>query len=204
METLRSTVLLQQFLADPKNLAEFSKFARKYQSRIKRCCQARGLQDADAEDLAANLLLGFFARDVFDGFVFQTKVKFYAWLRTVVTNAVKTFVRDRGRKPDAWSVGNADAQEALQREPDKMVDDLETIFEDTRTHVEAARTRIKERVEEKTWLAFCLQMDEERPVHEVAERLGMSKVAVWQARSRILRKLRAELSDLHESDNDKK
>src|SRR5262245_38235165 len=111
----RSTILLRDFLAAPRNREAYGKFVAKYQPRIKRRCSERWrLQDADADDLTASILLGFLQRDVFSGFVFQSKEKFYAWLDTAVKFAVLNFLRERGRRPDAWSVGNTDAQGALE------------------------------------------------------------------------------------------
>jgi RNA polymerase sigma-70 factor (ECF subfamily) len=195
MESQRSTVILQEFLANPSNAEAFGRFATRYHPRIKRCCQARGLQEADADDLTAALLLRFFERDVFADFVFQTKEKFCAWLRTVVTRAVLTFIRDRGRKPDAWSVGNADAQASLERVTEEMVRDLDSICDEERAVLERARNRVEARLEERTRQAFRMLVDEERTPDEVAERLGMTKLAVWQVRSRVLRMIREELGE---------
>lgn len=200
MESQRSTVILQEFLRDPGNTEAFGKFAAKYQPRIKRCCLARGLQDADAEDLAASLLLRFFERDVFADFVFQSKEKFYAWLRTVVTRSVLTFLRDRGRNPEAWSVGNPDAQESLDQVAREMVPELCSVLEEEQAQVERARAAVEGRVEEKTRQAFRMLVDDGRSADEVAQALGMTKFAVWQARCRVLRMLRQELPHLSSRD----
>src|SRR5437764_1025408 len=65
----RSSIFLLEFLAAPRNKEAFGKFAAKYQPRIKRCCCQRWkLQDADADDLTATILLKFFERDVFKEF----------------------------------------------------------------------------------------------------------------------------------------
>jgi hypothetical protein len=56
---------------------------------------------------------------------------------------------------------------------------------------------VEARVEPKTKQAFGLLEDEGRSVDEVVEALGMTKVAVWKARSRFLRLLREEFPDLH-------
>jgi RNA polymerase sigma factor (sigma-70 family) len=199
----RSTVILQQFLGNPKNREAFGKFAAKYQPRIKRCCQLRGLQDADADDLTATILLRFFERDVFSDFVFQTKEKFYGYLSTVVKNAVLTFVRDRGRKPDAWSVGNPDVQESLTEVTEAMVRDLETICEEDRALVQTARACVEERLEEKTRQAFHMLADEERPVDEVAQHLQMTKFAVWKVHSRVMRMIREEFQKLNSPTGEK-
>src|SRR5690348_3917959 len=111
MESQRSTVILQELVADPKARETFERFVRKYQARIKGCCLGLGLQDAGADDLTSAILLRFLGRNVVGGFVFQSKEKFYAWLDTVVRTAVRTLHRDRARKPEAWSMGNADAED---------------------------------------------------------------------------------------------
>lgn len=198
-ENQRSTVILRDFLADPKNHKTFGRFAAKYQPWLKRCCERRGLQDADAEDLTAAILLRFFERDVFQDFVFQTKEKFYHWLDTVVKHGVLTFLRDRGRKPDAWSVGNADVQESLKQVTRAMLRDLESICEEDRARLRTARVRIEEHVHEKTRQAFRMLTDEGRTVDEVVQALDMTPLAVWKVRSRMLRKLRDEFDYLQGS-----
>jgi DNA-directed RNA polymerase specialized sigma24 family protein len=196
--TQRSTIVLRNLLASPQDRAAFGKFIEKYQPRIKRCCCERWkLQDADADDLTASILLGFMERDVFSRFVFHSKEKFYAWLDGAVKFAVLTFLRDRGRRPDWWSAGNADAQSSLQNVTEQMVRDLGMLCDEDYARVQEARLRVENRVEEKTSAAFQMLEDEGCAVEEVVQRLGMTKVAVWKARSRFLRMLREEFPDLH-------
>src|SRR5262245_54759566 len=67
-EGQRSTIFLQNFFTDPQNREAFGRFAAKYLPRIKGCCKKWRLQDADAEDLAASILLGFLGGDVLSRF----------------------------------------------------------------------------------------------------------------------------------------
>lgn len=196
-QNVRSTIILLDFLAAPQNQEAFGKFASRYQPRIKRrCCERWGLQDADADDLTAALLLKFFERDVFREFVFQTKEQFNGWLNTVVKHAVLTFLRDRGRKPDAWSVGNPDAQDSLENVISDLGRDLQSVCAEDLALVERARAAVRERVEPDTWQAFCLQADEGKSAEEVGRRLGKSNYAVWKAHSRVMRMLRDEFHRL--------
>ncbi len=196
--SLRSTIVLRDLLAAPRDREAFGKFVAKYQPRIKRCCSERwGLQDADADDLTASILLGFMERDVFSRFVFRSKEKFYTWLNGAVKFAVLTFLRDRGRRQDWWSAGNADAQESLENVTEDMVRELGRLCEEDYAGVQAARIRVEERVEEKTKEAFRLLEDEGCSAEQVGQRLGMTKFAVWKARSRFLRMLREEFPQLH-------
>jgi RNA polymerase sigma-70 factor, ECF subfamily len=199
MDSVRSTLFLQRFLADPKNHELFGTFVKKYRPRIVQRCLRCGLQDADAEDLAATILLRFCERDVFDHFVFQTKAKFYGWLDTVVRNDVLMFLRGRTRKPEAWSVGNTGAQEALSQATEEMVRGLKSDSEPDLARVEKGYAHVKAQVEERTWQAFCLLVFENRSVNEVSEQMGMSKNAVYAAKSRVARMLREELTALHSS-----
>jgi len=192
MESQRSSEFLKEFLKAPHNKEAFGKFAARYLPRMKACCLAQGLQDADAEDLTAALLLHFLERDVFSTFVYQSRAAFNSWLATVVRRAVYKFVSERGKKPDAWSVGNPDAQASLTQVMEKMLDHLSSVYEE----VEQARARVEGRLDEKHRQAFGLLVDEGLSAGEVAGRLGLSKEVVWQVRSRVSRALREELPDL--------
>jgi RNA polymerase sigma factor (sigma-70 family) len=195
-ENQRTSVFLREFLEDPRNREKYGRFVAKYQPLIKSCCLRRRLQDADAEDLTAAILLGFFERDVFADFVYRSRQQFHGWLETVVQRAVLTFLRNRGRKPDAWSVGNADAQESLGRVTEEMVRGLESICEEERGLVQMARLRVQDRVEEQTAIIFRMLVDEGRGAAEVAAELRIPTYVVWKARSRFLQKLREELPHL--------
>jgi RNA polymerase sigma-70 factor (ECF subfamily) len=61
-----------------------------------------------------------------------------------------------------------------------------------RRAVELLRTEF----EEHTWQAFWQVAIDGRTLAEVAERLGMSVAAVYQAKSRVLRRLRQEFQEL--------
>jgi RNA polymerase sigma factor (sigma-70 family) len=192
----RSTIVLREFLDNPKNKAIFGEFAGKYGPRIQTWCRSLGIQDVDSEDLAATILLRFFERDTFKDFIFEGKEKFDRWLRKTVKNAVLDFVRAQGRKPDTWSLGDLDAQASLEQVANEMADDLSSADEHDRASVEAARTRVEERVGQKTWQIFRMLMDEQRQVPEVAKLMSVTDFNVWKIRSRVLRMLREEVDRL--------
>jgi len=198
MDSQRSTVIIQDFLANPKNRESFGRFAAKYQPRIKNICMRRGLQEVNADELTAGMLLRFFERDIFERFVFQSKARFYGWLERVVLNDVRTFLRNESRKPDSWSLGNADAQAALEQTAESVVHDLGSVCEEDLAAAEAACTRVRERLkEEKTWSAFSLSVFDELDADEISKRLGMTKPSVYKAVSRVKQMLREELPGLH-------
>jgi RNA polymerase sigma factor (sigma-70 family) len=196
MSGQRSTIILQQFLASPKNHDVFGAFAAKYGPRIKECCLRHGMQEADGDDLTAAMLLRFFERDVFATFVFQSKEKFRHWLNKVVLNELRGFNRSRRRRPDLATVGREATRQALETVAEELVRGTEAACLEDLDRVQRARDVISKQVEDKTWKAFCLSVDDERSVRDVMRELGLSRTSVWQAVSRVKRKLRTELSRL--------
>lgn len=195
-EAQRSTSILLAVLAAPDSDEAFRRFAGRYLPRMKDCCRKLGIQDADADDICADVLLRFHQRQEFRKFAFESKEKFNRWLNTVVRNAVFTFVRNRGRRPDAWSVGNAGAQHSLESVAAGVADDLAECCAEDFARGQQAVTLVRERVDAKTMRAFELQFYDDRRAADVAAELGMSLAAVWQARSRVAKLLQEEFSRL--------
>lgn len=194
LDSERSTVFLERFLADPKNAEAFGQFARKYGPRIKARCQAcHHLQDFDADDLTADILLHFFEKDRLEAFVFSTKAAFDAWLRVVVHNACADFHRRRqvGVRA-AWSLGDADAQDALLNVA-AVTDAVGAVCAEDRALVERARVVVRARVAAVVWSAFALCVDDGLPAKAVAARLGLKPAQVHDHASRVKMLLRREV-----------
>jgi RNA polymerase sigma-70 factor (ECF subfamily) len=195
-EIQRSTSILLAVLGNLGSDEAFRRFAGRYLPRMKDCCRRLGMQDADADDICAGVLLRFHERNEFRRFSFESKEGFNRWLNAVVRNAVFTFVRDRGRRPDAWSVGHSGAQESLENMAARMADELAECCGDDLARGERATAIVRERVDAKTMRAFELQVFDDRNGAEVAAELGMSLTAVWKARSRVAKMLRQEFQRL--------
>ena len=59
---------------------------------------------------------------------------------------------------------------------------------------------IRAEFKESTWQAFYRTAVDARPAAEVAEELGISLRAVYQAKYRVMRRIRRELEDLGAAD----
>ena len=200
---LRSTVILQRLLHEPENGEAFASFTAKYLLRMKATCQRLGVQAADADDITAAVLLKFHEKHEFRKFVFRSKDKFNHWLRTVVKRAVLTFIRDRRRKPEAWSLGDRGAQESLECAAGELVDDLARFCERDLEMGQAALAKVRTRVDARTMRAFHLQVFDERKGADVAAELGMGLAAVWQARHRVAKMLQQEFKRLQQNPEQK-
>jgi RNA polymerase sigma-70 factor (ECF subfamily) len=163
---------------------------------VYRWCRQSGLQPADAADLVQEVFtavaahVATFRRD-------RPGDSFGAWLRSITQNKVRDHFRRRQGKPQAR--GGTEAHEQLAAfgepappsEPSLPCDDgLEAWL--SRRGLDLVRAEF----ENRTWEAFWrTAVDGHSPSH-VAEDLGMSVAAVYQAKSRVLRRLRRELDEL--------
>jgi RNA polymerase sigma-70 factor (ECF subfamily) len=94
-------------------------------------------------------------------------------------------------------MGGSDAQVQLaQVAEDDVSASEETAARDTHTLLHRALELVRLDFEDRTWQAFWRVTVEGQAVADVARDLGMSRNAVYIARSRILQRLHEEFGDL--------
>ena len=120
---------------------------------------------------------------------------FRGWLRVITRNKVHDHFRKLGREPGG--AGGTEAQLLFAQLPEEcpVGDDSDEVTMD-RGLFRRALDQIQGEFEERTWQAFWLTAVEDRPTGEVGLELGMSPGAVRVAKSRVLRRLREELSEI--------
>src|SRR5688572_10695281 len=137
-------------LERPGESGAWSQFVERYRPIIFQWCKSRGWQDADADDVAQEVL-GKFAK-VAGGFTYDpTKSGFRAWLRTVTRHALADLARDKARTPNS-----GDARTQMLLDMLQSADDLEGQLDEElkRELLERAMGVVRQRVEPKTWRAF--------------------------------------------------
>ena len=117
---------------------------------------------------------------------------FRGWLRVVTRNQVLLYFR-RDQRRVAAENGPA-AWQRLQEVPEPEPGEEEQMQQFYLRAVEQVRGEF----EEKTWQAFWLSAIEKRPPYALAKELKMSENAIRQAKSRVLRRIKAELGDVLE------
>jgi RNA polymerase sigma-70 factor (ECF subfamily) len=150
-----------------------------------------GLGDTDAADLLQEVwksvaaALDRFRRDAGGG-------TFRGWLWTIARNKIRDHYRAEQGK--AAAVGGTDACQMLQTIPEEEPAD-ESGAEDHRL-LHAALDLIRPEFEDRTWRAFWATAVDGRAAADVGAELGLAANAVYQAKSRVLRRLRHEMAGL--------
>jgi RNA polymerase sigma-70 factor (ECF subfamily) len=119
---------------------------------------------------------------------------FRAWLGAITRNKLRDFYERRQRQPAAQ--GGSDVHRLLQEIPDSTLSDDAADAAQLSDVYHRALELIRVDFEDHTWQAFWRTAVDNQTPAEVAPALGMSKVAVRQAKARVLRRLKEEVGDL--------
>jgi RNA polymerase sigma-70 factor (ECF subfamily) len=144
-----------------------------------------GIPPADRDDLVQEVLIAVVARVA--EFEHRGPGAFRAWLRGIVANQSRKFFRDRHTNASFNLEQLAGDDTTLSRLWDREHDEF----------LAARALRVVEAdFAPQTWVAFARQVVDGRSAAEVAAELGCSVNSVLLAKSRVLKRLRAELRGL--------
>ena len=157
-----------------------------------------GLREDDAADMVQETMLA-----VMDGLnrfdAAREDASFRGWLRRIARNKCVDFVRQEV-KLNAGAKGgstNLAACNALQLEHYTETDE-DTLAVEQNGVVRRALAIMRNHFEKTTWKAFWRTAIDGCSPDDVAQELGMSRWNVYKARSRVLQRLRSELSGLED------
>lgn len=192
-----SPSLIAGLAEGPANATAWAEFVRVYFPHVLRWCRAHGLQEADAADVAQEVLLWLCrkAETLRDGHVRS----FRAYLKRVVLSAVSDW-SDR-RRADRLATGDSDVQERLWSMPAR--EDLAARIEaayDVEL-LEIALREVESRVQPRTWQAFRMLALEDRTGADVAAELGIEINTAYVARAKVQRMIRAVIDRLEAEGN---
>ncbi|TWU39532.1 sigma-70 family RNA polymerase sigma factor [Novipirellula artificiosorum] len=181
----RESLLVQ--VKDPANREAWQQFAQLYRPVIFRIAMRRGLQDADAHDLAQQVLVSVVSA-IGRWEKSEAGTRFRHWLNRVIKNAI---VNSLTRQPRDRATGGSSAQIELDdcAYSDQVTEELIDL-EYRRELYLAAADRVKVEVETETWEAFDMSVVQGLPVDDVAKHLGKSRGAIYSARNRVMFRLR--------------
>ena len=185
--TTRLSLLVR--LRDPRDEQAWAEFVAIYTPLIQRVARARGLQPADAADLAQEVYRAVAAAiDRWDAD--PARGSFRGWLFRIARNlAVNLLV---ARRRHVQGTGDSAVLDLLRQQP--ATDAEETLLFDVeylRSLFGWAAERVRPEFREPTWRAFWRTAVEGHEPRAVAAELGISAGAVYIARSRVTARLRA-------------
>jgi RNA polymerase sigma-70 factor, ECF subfamily len=155
-------------------------------------CRKSGVSEFDAPDLVQDVFATV-ARKV-DTFKKQKEGdSFRSWLATITRCRVIDHIRRE--KHMQKGVGGSDALHLMHQAPEQLEstiswDNAESLF------VRQILDQVECEFEPTTWQAFRMIALESCPASDVSTQLGISVASVYQAKSRVLRRLRTRMSEL--------
>lgn len=172
------------------------RFVHLYGPLIFQWCRQAGFQDADAADIGQEVFRAV-ARTITSFRHDRSTGTFQGWLRTIVRNKIRDHVRRQ--RPGDDGAGGSDAQAALLALPadsDSSSDSDVSDKKDQLALYRRAMDLLLADYKDDTRQAFLRVVVDNHDPADVARDLGMSKNAIYLAKSRILKRLREEFADL--------
>lgn len=179
-------------LSDPSDREAWYQFAELYQPVIYRLARGRGFQDADAQDLAQQVLISV-ARAIPDWRKHSEQTLFRHWLKKVTKNAVLNAL-SRGAKEGVAETSvlvSISNQASCDSSLEKQID-----TEYRREVYRKAAAVVQEQVKESTWEAFRRSTILGESPEVVSKSIGLSIGSIYVARSRVLSKLRSAVTEI--------
>ena len=183
-----SLTLMEMLRRHPKDAGAWDRFVRRYRPKIYGWCRARGLQEADAEDVAQDVI-AILTRKM-ASFRYDPSRRFHAWLKRITYHALSDLMARRcravGDRPTPLPETIEDRAD-LERRLDELFD---------RELLELAMSRVRERVATATWDAFRLTTFEGHSGAEASRLLGIPVASVFVSKHRVQKMLREEIARL--------
>lgn len=180
---------------DPADDVAWGEFLGIYQPVVYRMAKRRGMQDADAQDVAQQVFLSI-ATAIQRWTPGDGRPPFRAWLTTIARNAI---TKALSRRPQDVATGSTSVADVLLSQPDPA-DTTDEIRAEARLElVRWATEQICHTLTQPTWEIFVRTMIDGEEIAEVAESTGRSVGAIYVLRHRILTRLRTTISELSEN-----
>ena len=184
-------------LRDPQDERAWSEFLEIYGPLVRRLAQRRGLQEADAADLAQEVFRAVAgAIDRYDPD--PARGSFRAWLFRIARNLMVNLLASQRRHPRGS--GDSDVARALEQQPAPEGEETILFEGEYRRRLFAwAAERVRPEFRPATWQAFWRTGVEGQEPAAVARALGMTVGAVYIAKSRVMARLRREIEHVEGS-----
>lgn len=176
-------------IKNPADIQAWGEFVEIYEPLIVEACRRKGLQHADAVDVAQEVLTRV-AANIATFKYDQPQATFRGWLYRITRNLTIDFIRQRTREPLEQFEMIVELDRLPDPEPDESIEFEQAYQQRLFLHVAQI---VESDVQPQTWAAFWrIEVEGQNPA-QVAEELGMTRGAVYVAKSRIIARLRREV-----------
>ncbi len=192
--TVHTTPLsLLQRVQNPGDQASWQRLVDTYTPFIRRILLARGIPVQDVDDLVQEVL-SVVVKEITQFSHNGRSGAFRLWIRNILTNRLRRY-----REINARNAVGVVATETLENIEDPC-SDLCRMWDEEHDHWITRRTLelIRSEFSVSTWEAFSQQIVFGQSAAQTAELLGISINAALISKSRVLRRLRAEVAELTE------
>lgn len=173
----------------------WQEFAELYQPVIIRMAKAKGMQEADAQDLAQQVLVSVH-QAILRWEPRSTETRFRNWLSKITRNAI---LKALTRSPQDAAVGGSEVREQLAELASADPKLAQLLEEEVQREIyHRAAEIVQQEVNQRSWQAFQWTTLDEMPIEEAAERLKQTVGSVYAMRSRVMRRLRDVVQSLRE------
>jgi RNA polymerase sigma factor (sigma-70 family) len=183
-----SLTLMEGLRQFPRNTEAWERFVELYRPKIYGWCRVWGLQEADAEDVAQDVIAKLTQKMM--NFDYDRARCFRAWLKTITQHALSDLLTSRCR---ALGDGPIPILSSIEARAD-LEKRIEELFD--RELLDLAIARVRERVTPVTWDAFRLTTFDEYSGAQVSKLLGIPVASVFVAKHRVHKILKEELAKL--------
>ncbi len=181
----RATLILR--LKNSADTDAWEEFAEIYQPLIFRLASSRGLQPADAADVVQEVMTRI-ASAINRFNPNPSAGTFRGWVSRITRNLVIDFLRNRQRISAITDDASMTALYEIAPPPSQEADQFD--LEHERQIFLWAAEKVKGSFSETTWQAFWMTAVLSQPASDTATKLGLTKGAVYIARSRVMAKLK--------------
>ena len=167
------------------------RFVQLYSPLVYSWAKRSGLRNQDAADVLQDVFHAV-AKSL-SQFRVDVSGSFRGWLWVIPRNKIHDFHRERIAVP----VGGSEMRERIENIPEHEPESWSVADDCSPANlVRRATELIRDDFEPKTWQAFWRLAVESQPARDIAESLGMNVDAVYQAKARVLKRLKEELRGL--------
>jgi RNA polymerase sigma-70 factor, ECF subfamily len=187
----RDSLLLRA--ANHCDFAAWEQFAKLYRPVVYGVARKNGLQDADAQDVAQQVMISV-SKALPTWERRDENIRFRHWLLRIARNATINMLT---RRPMDRAVGGTGILEADIAESECHLDS-QIDHEYRRQLFRLAAEQVQAQSDETTWQAFALTTIEGISIAEASRKLDRTEAVIYASRSRIMRRLRDAVKRLED------